>query len=107
MTDADLLQRIRSGDATALQVLYERYLPSVWRYVHAKVQGNVHAAEDVTSETFLIAVRGIHQIDPTQSSVSGWLLGIARNKAADHFRKGKLQDQVLTTVHNGLVRLSG
>jgi RNA polymerase sigma-70 factor, ECF subfamily len=71
LTDADLLQRIRSGDATALQMLYERYLPSVWRYAQAKVQGNVHAAEDVTSETFLTVIRSIHQLDPAHSSVSG------------------------------------
>jgi RNA polymerase sigma-70 factor (ECF subfamily) len=102
LTDVDLLQRIRSGDVTALQVFYERYLPSVWRYVYALVHGNFHVAEDVTSETFLAAVRSIHQLDPAPSSVSGWLLGIARNKAADFFRKMNLQDQTLKTLHNGL-----
>jgi RNA polymerase sigma-70 factor, ECF subfamily len=34
-------------------------------------------------------------------------LGIARNKAVDYFRKGKLQDQVLKTLHNGLAWLPG
>lgn len=101
MTDADLLLRVRQGDATALQALYERYLPSVWRYAYAHVHGDIHAAEDVSSETFLAAVRSIHQLDPGRSSVSGWLLGIARNKVADQFRTRKLHDKVLKTLRNG------
>jgi len=101
LTDADLLLRVRQGDATALQVLYERYLPSVWRYAYAHVHGDIHATEDVTSETFLAAVRSIHQLDLGLSSVSGWLLGIARNKVADQFRTRRLHDQALKTLRNG------
>ena len=86
MTDAELIRAVQAGDATALQALYERTLPPVWRYVHSRLVSDVNAAEDVTSETFLAAVRGIRSIDPDRGPFVGWLIGIARHKIADHQR---------------------
>jgi len=87
VTDADLVRAGRSGDRTAVETLYQRYLPSVWRYVCARLNGDVHAAEDVVSETFLSAVRGIRTFDPARGGVGPWLIGIARHKTNDHYRR--------------------
>ena len=43
--------------------------------------------EDVVSETFLAALRTVADYDPQHGTVYGWLLGIARNKLRDHWRK--------------------
>lgn len=83
MTDTELILAIQSGDESALGALYQRYLPAVWRYAYVHLAGNIHAAEDVVSETFLAAVRGIARLDPMGGSVGGWLIGIARHKVGD------------------------
>ncbi len=93
--DAELLGRAQAGDALALQVVYERYLPSVWRFVYSQLRGDVHAAEDVTAETFLAAIRSLGDLQPDKTLLSGWLIGIARHKLADFRRKAVRTDRVL------------
>ena len=87
MTDVDLVRAGQSGDRAAVEALYARYLSSVWRYVCARLNGDVHAAEDVVSETFLTAVRHLRRFDPARGGVGPWLIGIARNKTNDHYRR--------------------
>ena len=87
MTDAELILAIQAGDETALESLYTRYLPAVWRYAYAHLAGNVNAAEDVVSETFLAAVRQVAGLVPDAGSLGGWLIGIARHKVMDHRRR--------------------
>jgi len=90
MNDAQLIRAIQSGDEAALESLYRRYLPPVWRYACARLAGDQSAAEDVVSETFLAAVRQIGRLDPEGGAVIGWLAGIARHKIAD-VRRGHLR----------------
>jgi len=92
MTDADLIRAVRAGDETALETLYERYLPSVWRYAFAHLAGQRAAAEDVVSETFLAAVRQVWRLKPEGGSLGGWLIGIARHKIGDvRRRRGRVK----------------
>lgn len=94
MTDAELLRRVQEGDHSAWGVLYERYLPTLWRYVCARVPGDRHLAEDVVSETMLALVRAIGSLDPEGGSLSGWLLSVARNKLNDQRRKARRAERV-------------
>ncbi len=81
------LERARALDRSALGMLYRRFLPVVYRYVLARV-GTVHAAEDITSETFFAVIEGIGTMRAQDElSFAAWLLGIARNKVALHFRR--------------------
>ncbi len=89
MTDAELIRAVQAGDAAALEEVYRRYFPLVWRYAYSQFRGDISCAEDVTSETFLGALRSIWTIDPEQGSLGGWLLGIARHKAADVRRSAR------------------
>lgn len=66
--------------------LYQRYAPVVWRYVLARMHRDTHAGQDVLSETFLAAIRGLKN-GATAENVAGWLTGIARNKIADWHRQ--------------------
>lgn len=80
------LDRARSLDTSAISLLYQRFLPVVYRYTMARV-GDQHAAEDVTSETFFAMVESIATTRATDElGFAAWLLGIARNKIAMHFR---------------------
>lgn len=95
MTDADLIRAVQAGNETALQTLYERYLPSVWRYAFAQLAGHTSAAEDVVSETFLAAVRQVGRLKPEGGSLGGWLIGIARHKIGDiRRRRGRVKTGV-------------
>lgn len=49
--------------------------------------GDRATAEDLTSETFLAAMDAARKSDPPPISVP-WLLGVARHKLADHYRRG-------------------
>ncbi len=86
LTDADLLNGARLGDAEAWRTLYQRYLPAVWRQAYALVS-DVHAAEDVASETMLALLQSIDRLETDAPKIAGWLRSVVRCKAADHQRK--------------------
>ncbi len=70
----------------ALLALYDEALPSVYGYFVRRC-GDRATAEDLTSETFLAAM------DAARKDVGGpitvpWLIGVARHKLADHYRRG-------------------
>jgi RNA polymerase sigma-70 factor (ECF subfamily) len=68
-------------------MLYRRFMPVVYRYVLARV-GTVPAAEDVTSETFFAVIDSIASMRAQDElTFAAWVLGIARNKVAMHFRR--------------------
>ena len=95
MTDRELLQRISTGDGEAWNLLYERHISTLWRYVATRMgSGNVHAAEDVVSEVMLTLARKPPDIDKNQGTLASWLLGVARNKVADHFRKEQFRENL-------------
>ena len=48
--------------------------------------GDRSTAEDLTSETFLAAMDAARKSDPPPIAVP-WLLGVARHKLADHYRR--------------------
>jgi RNA polymerase sigma-70 factor, ECF subfamily len=86
LTDAELLRSVQGGDLTAWERLYQRYLPTVWRYAYLQTGGDRHLAEDVVGETFLALVRHITTLAPGDGNLSGWLIAVARNKLGDHRR---------------------
>ena len=85
LTDADLLRGAQRGDAEAWRTLYERSLPAVWRQAYALV-GDVHVAEDITSETMLALLKNIDRLETDAPKIAGWLRVVVRCKAADHQR---------------------
>jgi RNA polymerase sigma-70 factor (ECF subfamily) len=85
LTDADLLRGAQRGDADAWRALYQRALPAVWRQAYALV-GDVHVAEDITSETMLALLKNIDRLETDAPKLAGWLRVVVRCKAADHQR---------------------
>jgi RNA polymerase sigma-70 factor, ECF subfamily len=82
-TDIELANRIRVGECAAMDELYRRYLPAVWRYAMAQLHPDEAAARDAVGETFLALLREIGRFDPAKGSVAAWLMGIARHKVSD------------------------
>ncbi|ODQ84456.1 RNA polymerase sigma factor, partial [Mycolicibacterium holsaticum] len=69
----------------ALLALYDDALPVVYGYFVRRC-GDRGTAEDLTSETFLAAMDAARKATPPPISVR-WLLGVARHKLADHYRR--------------------
>ncbi len=78
-------------DREAFLALYDTALPDVFGYLSARC-GSMAVAEDLTSETFLAAVRGLDREPPPDLSVA-WLIGIARHKLIDHWRHREVEQR--------------
>jgi RNA polymerase sigma-70 factor (ECF subfamily) len=83
-----LVQRAQAGDAEAFGELYDRYVDQVYRYIAYRVAGT-QLAEDLTSETFLRALRRIASFTWQGRDVGAWFVTIARNLIADHYKSGR------------------
>lgn len=71
--------------AEAFAELYEQYLSRVFRYISYRV-GDVHLAEDLTSDVFVKALKSFSRYRSDRASFSTWLLSIARHAVIDHYR---------------------
>lgn len=85
MNDSDLVQGLRDQDPAAVRHLTECYLPSVWRFVYARVNGDRHLAEDIVSESVLALMQAAATGAAIENPMA-WLRTVASNKVHDHFR---------------------
>lgn len=83
-----LVQRAQDGDTEAFGELYDRYVDLVYRYVYYRV-GSAQVAEDLTSETFLRALRRLSSFTWQGRDVGAWFVTIARNLIADHYKSSR------------------
>ncbi|SEG29247.1 RNA polymerase sigma-70 factor, ECF subfamily [Thermomonospora echinospora] len=90
-----LVLRARDGEADAFGALYDHYVELVYRYVYYRV-GSHPLAEDLTSETFLRALRRIGDFSWQGKDFGAWLVTIARNLVADHFKSSRFRLEVCT-----------
>lgn len=64
---------------------FREHQSAVFRYVRFRVATR-EAAEDVTSDVFMKALRSFDRYDASRASPRTWLLRIARNAVTDHLR---------------------
>ena len=91
----DLVERAQAGEADAFGRLYDQYSDTVYRYIYYRVS-NKPLAEDLTSETFLRALRRIGTFTWQGRDFGAWLVTIARNLVADHFKSSRYRLEVPT-----------
>ncbi|HEY0452216.1 sigma-70 family RNA polymerase sigma factor [Actinophytocola sp.] len=91
----DLVHAAQEGDRSAFAELYDRYVDVVFRYVLFRV-GDRELAEDVTSETFLRALRRITSVTYQGRDVGAWFVTIARNLVLDHVKSSRFRLEVAT-----------
>jgi RNA polymerase sigma-70 factor (ECF subfamily) len=83
------------GDAEATAAFVRATQADVWRYVAYLVDRA--AADDLTQETYLRALRGLRTFQ-AQTAARVWLLSIARRAVVDHFRKQGRTPPVATSL---------
>jgi RNA polymerase sigma-70 factor, ECF subfamily len=90
-----LVERAQAGEAEAFGLIYDRYLDTVFRFVLFRV-GNRQLAEDLTADTFLRALSRIGSFTWQGRDLGAWLVTIARNLVADHFKSGRYRLEIST-----------
>lgn len=89
-TDAALAMRLASGDASALDMLYQRHYDPAFGVAFALLRDR-SAAEDLVHEAYLRAWRRAGSFRSLRGSFRSWLLTIVRNAAIDQLRQQALQ----------------
>ncbi|MCZ8313893.1 sigma-70 family RNA polymerase sigma factor [Phreatobacter sp.] len=84
-SDQDLILRVAKGDRLAFRTLYARHNVRVLRFILRFVRDEGQA-EDLIGEVFLDVWRQADRFEG-RSSVSTWILGMARFKALSSLRK--------------------
>ena len=79
-----------------LVALYDSALPEVYGYLASRC-GSASVAEDLTSETFLAAVDAVRRKAVPDLTVA-WLIGVARHKLVDHWRRGEREERRLRAL---------
>ena len=82
-----------------MAAIYPAALPQVYGYLVPRC-GSVAVAEDLTAETFMAAVAATSRQPPPQVTVA-WLIGIARHKLVDHWRRAEREQRGLAAVEQG------
>jgi RNA polymerase sigma-70 factor (ECF subfamily) len=87
---ADRLQAVGRGDRAALAEVYESTSAKLFG-VCLRILGERSEAEDVLQETYLTVWRRAGTFDPAKAGAITWLVAVARNKALDRIRAGKVR----------------
>ncbi len=98
------MRGVAAGDVDGrarLLDLYDEALPEVYGYFQRRCRDRT-TAEDLTTEVFLAAVDSIHRSVVGDVTVA-WLIGIARHKLVDHWRRVERDDRRLHAVADTLV----
>ena len=80
------VERLKSGDMSAFDYIYEHTYKVVFFVVHNIVRSK-ETSEDLVQETYLKAFK--HLDGYKTDSVLAWLTAIARNLALNSYKKGK------------------
>ncbi len=92
-------RRAAADPEEALVALYDQALPQVYGYLVLRC-GSASLAEDLTADTFMAAVTAAK--DGTASDLTiAWLVGVARHKLVDHWRRKEREERSLGAVHGG------
>ncbi|WNV77848.1 sigma-70 family RNA polymerase sigma factor [Geodermatophilus sp. DSM 44513] len=87
---ADLVLRIRAGDRTAVDELYDRYSRPAFTLARRILADEV-LAEDVVQDVFLSVWRDPGAFDAARGSFSSWLMAMVHHKAVDAVRREESQ----------------
>lgn len=87
----------QAGDESAFAEIYARHARRIFQFVLSRTH-DYGLAEDLTSETFARALRGIRSVSYEGKDVAAWLFTIARNLIADHRKSSRFRREVVVEV---------
>lgn len=99
-TDQELLEASVSTEPEAFTVFYERHVDVVLAFLRKRTD-SPEVAADLMAETFAAALLALHSdTDPSELEVPvAWLLGIARHKLYESYRRGRVEAAARERLH--------
>ncbi|MDQ0749543.1 RNA polymerase sigma factor (sigma-70 family) [Streptomyces africanus] len=92
-SDADLIDRMRSGDDTAYEELFRRHAQAVRRYARTCCR-DAHTADDLTAEVFARMLQAVRGGSGPEHAVRAYLLTSLRRVAASWTRSARREQLV-------------
>jgi len=97
LDDKELVAAIAAGDADCLSELFDRYAGMLTALAN-RILKNLPDAEEVLQETFLQVWNQAGRYDSKRSSVSTWLVLIARSRAIDRLRTRQVKQRTVNAA---------
>jgi RNA polymerase sigma-70 factor (ECF subfamily) len=97
MNDDALVERLKIGDDTAFEALYERHATSLLRHLFC-LMGNQQEAEEMLHESLMLMIQKINFYVPRselKNSFKSWLFRLSTNRAIDEIRKRKAGQELI------------
>ena len=88
--ESQIIRQCQAGKLESFGLLYDRYIRKIYDFIYYKTHHR-QTAEDLTSQTFIKALKKINQFDSAKGSFAGWLYQIARHSVIDHYRTKKAE----------------
>ncbi len=86
LEEVRLIHAAQSGDADAFAELYRDSVQPIYRYILFRVHDR-QLAEDLTSDVFLRALKGLSRYVDQGRPFVAWLYTIAHARIVDHYRR--------------------
>jgi len=84
-SDSDLIDLVLAGDRDSFEVLYDRYFPRVFAFLHRRLNNRADTEETV-QEVFINVFSGLATFRG-ESPFGAWVLGVSRRTLANRFKK--------------------
>lgn len=92
-----LLAAVLRKDRKATAEFVSRYADPVYSYLRQRLAPRADLVDDLVQDVFLAALQRLDTF-AGQSSVVGWLLGIARHKVENYYRTKLREPELLSTL---------
>lgn len=100
--DDEIVAAAKRGDSAAWRDLYRAHAGRLLLWLEARAAISSESADDLAAATWLVAAERIVDFNGTSSDFGGWLFGIARNHAANAWRRSGTRTRGLGTLAAGL-----
>ena len=87
--ELNIINQAQKGNPEHFGLLYDHYLPQIYRFVFLKVS-NKAETQDLVHDVFLSAWKNIDNFNHQGFPFSSWLYQIARHKVIDYYRTKKV-----------------
>ncbi|MDN3646138.1 sigma-70 family RNA polymerase sigma factor [Pontixanthobacter aestiaquae] len=84
------MKRLADGDRSALEFIYQATSAKLFG-ICLRILGERNEAEDALQDVYINLWRSADRYDPDRASPISWLAILARNRAIDRLRTGKVQ----------------
>ncbi len=96
--DDEIVAAAKRGDAAAWRALYRAHAGRLQLWLEARSAAGSESPEDLAAATWLVAAERVADFTGSSSDFGGWLFGIARNHAANAWRRSVTRTRGIETL---------